>query len=103
MFVIPSVLILCVTLLLTLKFIPPILLALGSVVVVAAATRRMLDYNIIQQGTNPPPEPRQSEAFKAHFLYEQSRQVSLRNRKQLIAVLLNIVFGLILMLLLSRL
>ncbi|HEY5504074.1 MAG TPA: hypothetical protein VIK28_02880 [Sedimentisphaerales bacterium] len=101
--VIPTVLIVCVVLLRTVKFIPPIFLASCSLIAVAVATRNLADYKIIQPGKNPPPEPQQSEAFEAYLLYEQSRQVSFRNRKQLIAVIFIIVLGLIMTLLLSRL
>ncbi len=100
---IPSVLVFGVLLFITIKIIPPVFLAMCIVIAVAAATRKMADYKIVGAGSNPPPEPRESEAFEAHLAYQQTRHVSFRNRKQLFAFILIIVLGLIMTLLLARL
>lgn len=100
---IPAVFIFGVLLLRSIKFIPPAFIAMCSVIAVAVATRKMPDYKIIVPGSNPPPDPQESEAFIAHISYQQSRHVSFRNRKQLVQFILIIVLGFIMMLLLARL
>jgi hypothetical protein len=99
---IPAVLLVSVVLLRTVKIIPPIVLASASLIAVAFATRNVPDYKISQMGRNPPPEPRQSEAFEDYALYQQSRHMSLRNRKHLVTIILIIVFALIMTVLLSH-
>ena len=99
---IPAVVVVCVVLLRTVKIILPIVLVWVSLIAVAVATRNLPDYKISQLGKNPPPEPRQSEVFKDFALYQQSRHVSLRNRKHLVTIILIIGFALIMTLLLSH-
>jgi uncharacterized protein (DUF983 family) len=99
---IPLVLIVGIVLLCLVKFIPPIVLVWVSLIAAVIATRTLPDYKISQLGKNPPPEPQLSKAFEDYALYQQSRHVSLRNRKHFITIILIIIFALIMTILLAH-